>query len=115
MKEIRLFEVGFKEKPDSSGHYEKFYVGAVGALPAVKLARAHLVQKTMDWWEAGGEEDTIFNLYVEDNSAPDDVSDKDVLATEKYQDGAKRVFKKELERTKGLYLSRVHDVGELVI
>ncbi len=115
MKEIRLFEVGFKERPDSTGYHEKFYVGAVGALSAAELALKHLVQKADAWWADDGTEFMIFEYYAEDKKADEDMTDEEILATKKYQNKAARAQKEEQERIQNLYLARIHDVGELVI
>lgn len=116
MKEMRLFEVGFKEKVRSLGYYSKVNVGASGALEAVEKARLHLVEETNRWWnENDGREEAIFSAYVEDKKAPDGLSDAEVLATEKYQKAARKDFDDEMERIKNLYLAKVLDIGTLIV
>lgn len=54
MKEMRLFEVGFKESRHKSGYYDKFYVVAEGGEEAIKKARDWLEQEHIRWWEDEG-------------------------------------------------------------
>ena len=115
MDEMRLFEVGFKDKPNSGSYYEKLYVGTADAFTAAENARLHLMNKMHEWWANGGKEDTIFSEYAEDKDAEEDLSDEEILATEKYREAATRVFAEQKEEIDNLYLARVQDVGELVV
>ncbi|KPK19755.1 MAG: hypothetical protein AMJ70_08515 [Dehalococcoidia bacterium SG8_51_3] len=49
MKEMQLFEIGFKEKYHHAGYYEKFYVVAENFLDAMGKARRWLVKDHEDW------------------------------------------------------------------
>ena len=115
MKEMRLFEVGFKDKPNRSGYHEKMYVGTADALTAAKNARLYLMEKMHEWWANGGREDTIFMEYTEDGEAREDLSDGEVLATKKYQEAATRIFAEQKAEIDNLHLARLQDVGELII
>lgn len=115
MDEMRLFEVGFKDKPDSGSYYEKLYIGADDALTAVEKARQHLMSKMHEWWANGGKEDMTFTEYGEDKEAVEGLSDNEILATEKYQEAATRIFAEQKEEIDDLHLARVQDVGNLVV
>lgn len=120
MNKMRLFEVGFKEKPDSGSYYEKLYIGADDALTAVEKARQHLMNKMHEWWANGGKEDMMFTEYAEDEEAKtledgEDISDEEILATKKYQEAATRIFAESKEEIDDLHLARVQDVGKLVV
>ncbi len=115
MKEMRLFEVGLKEKLKSQGYYSKVNVGASGALEAVEKARLHVVEETKHWWEHGGREDNIFCAYADDRKASEEVSDAEILAMEKYQKLAQKDFDDEMKRVKNLYLAKVLDIGTLIV
>lgn len=115
MKEMRLFEVGFKDKPNRSGYYEKLYVGTADALTAAKNARLYLMEKMHEWWANGGKEDMIFTEYAEDKEAEEDLSDGEILATKKYQEAATLIFAEQKAEIDNLHLARLQDVGELII
>ncbi len=114
MNKMRLFEVGFREKPDG-GYYDKFYVGEEDAEGAVELARKHLVNKAEAWWASDDSEDVLFNAYAEDKSAPEDMPDDEIRSSEKYQKKWEKAHDEDLRIIRGLYLARVQDVGELIV
>ena len=115
MKEMRLFEVGFKDKLKRSGYYEKLYIGAADALTAAENARLYLMEKMHEWWANGGKEDMIFTEYAEDKEAEEDLSDGEILATKKYQEAATLIFAEQKAQIDNLHLARLQDVGELII
>ncbi len=115
MDEMRLFEVGFKDRPDSGSYYEKLYVGADDALTAVENTRQHLMNKMHEWWANGGKEDMMFTEYTEDKEAEVDIADEEILSTRKYQEAATRTFAEQKEEIDNLHLARVQDVGTLVV
>lgn len=114
MKEMRLFEVGFKEEPTSISYYNKVNVGASDAGTAIDKARSHVSEETVRWWESGGREDNIFCAYADD-AKRSSMSDAEVLASEKYQKIAQKEFSAEMERVKNLYLAKVLDIGMLIV
>ena len=115
MKEMRLFEVGFKEKPTSTGYYNKVNVGASNAEEAVEKARLHFVEGTNRWWNGDGREDCIFSAYASDKNASDDTSDAEILESEKYQKAAQKDFDAEMKRVKNMHLAKVLDIGTLTV
>ena len=116
MKEMRLFEVGFKEKPESLSYTEKFYVAASDAGDAIAKARLNVVEAINHWWKDNeGREEMIYSAYADDKEAPEDISDAECLASEKYQEAAQKIFDDEMERVKNLYLAKVLDIGTLIV
>jgi len=88
MKEMRLFEVGFKEKPHNTGYSYKTYVGADKAENAIIKAREWVIGDIDEWW------------YTFEELTPEE------------EEKAKQ---KELERLNNLPLARVQDLGTLII
>ena len=115
MKEMRLFEVGFKENQDRSGYEEKVNVAATDADEAATKARQWLVDKTNSWWEGGGREDMMIMAYTEDKDNPSEMSDEEIMSSKKYQGLAQKDFDNELERVKKMHLAKLYDIGTLIV
>jgi len=90
MKEMRLFEVGFKDKPtfnrDSSYEYI-INVGADNVHEAEEKARLRMEEETNAWGK-------------------DAISDGEITRED---------FNIEFDRIKNLYLAKVLDVGTLIV
>ena len=117
MKEMRLFEVGLKEKQGKSGYDEKVNVAATDAEEAIAKARQWVVDKINRWWnENDGREDIIFSVYSDDDTVSEgEMVDSEILASEKYQAEAEKIFEDELNRAENMLLAKVLDVGTLIV
>jgi len=115
MKEMRLFEVGLKGDTMTTSYEEKINVAANDADEAVKKAREWIVGKTQKWIDEGGLEDMVFNAYLEDKKKPEELTDAEVLATEKYIKKAQKDCNDELRRIQGLRLAKLLDIGTLIV
>ena len=88
MKEMRLFEIGFKDRPANTGYSHKLYVGADTAEDAIIKAREWVISDIDEWW------------FIEEELTPGE------------EEKAKQ---KELERLNNLPLARVQDLGVLFV
>ncbi len=57
MKEMRLFEIGFKDNPRDTSYSEKFHVAAETAEQAIEKGRQWLGEDFDRWWEEDGQYD----------------------------------------------------------
>lgn len=114
MKEMRLFEVGLKDKATDTSYYNKVNVGASDAEEAIAKARLHVVEITNYWWESGGREDMIFSAFTDDKDASE-MTDTQIQSSEKYQQVAQKDFDDEMERVKNLKIGKVLDIGTLIV
>lgn len=101
MKEMRLFEVGLKDWPHSTGYSYKYYVAAEDAHEAEDKAREHIMREFKDWWAKEG-----IGLEVcamkEKNIEPTTLSLDEALQF-------------QLDELKELHLSKVLDIGTIII
>ncbi len=88
MKEMRLFEIGFKDRPRDTSYSEKFHVAANTAEEAIEKGRAWLGEDFDRWWEEDGQHE------------------KDLEQTEEE-------YRKDLVDDR--LLSRVYDEGMLIV
>ena len=117
MKEMRLFEVGLKERQGKSGYDEKVNVAANDAEESIAKARQWVVDNIYSWWnENDGRKDMIFSVYSDDDTVSEgEMTDSEILASEKYQAEAEKVFDEELARAKNMLLAKVLDIGTLIV
>ena len=101
MKEMRLFEVGFKDGPSTTSYEYKFNVAADDSGEAEEMARAWIMENHIEWWEETGREDEIEYRKREkrDTSVP----------------AMSFVLDEELDRLRGLRLAKLYDVGTLIV
>ena len=122
MKEMRLFEIGFKEKPYHTSYSEKFYVAAGDAEEALEKAKAWIDAGWQKWWKEDGEIDAqVEILYDEmkETFGNDDVPDKWI--EKRFKDNpvlqgelAKRRTE-AMNRSGFLSLAKLLDVGEVIV
>ena len=122
MKEMRLFEIGFKETPDTTTYCDKFYVAAEDADAALEKARGKIDQDWRTWWEEEGEVDAQVNILYDE--IIETFGDEEIPAgwIEKRFDGSPplqgEIAKRRTEalnRSGFLALSKLLDVGTVIV
>ena len=88
MKEMRLFEIGFKDAPHNTGYSYKTNVGADNAEDAIIKAREWVIGDIDEWW------------YTDEELTPEK---------------EEKEKQKEIERLNNLLLARVQDIGTLIV
>ena len=101
MKEMRLFEIGFKEDPNRTGYEEKVKVAAENAHDAEDKARGWILEKHIEWWEETGREDEIDYRTGEgeDTSVP----------------AMSNFLEERLDGIREMHLAKLYDVGTLIV
>ena len=115
MKEMRLFEVGLKGESYHTGYEEKANIAAKDADEAVAKMRQWVEDKSKRWWESEGIEELTFAAYADDSKASEEMTDKEILATQKYQEAAQKDYENDMERIESLRVAKVLDIGTLIV
>ena len=66
MKEMRMFEIGFKDYPHSTSYTQKFHVAADTAEQAIEKGRKWLAEDFEHWWEEYGQHDEDLGMSQEE-------------------------------------------------
>lgn len=101
MKEMRLFEIGFKEKAQHTGYEEKVNVAAENAREAEEKARAWVLEKHTEWWVEDGYDEEV--EYRKENG-----EDTSLPAMDKAREDA-------LDRVRNFLLAKLYDIGTLIV
>ena len=101
MKEMRLFEIGLKDAPHSTGYTYKYYVAADDAHEAEDKARGYIIEDYVAWWEEEGRDMEIADM----KSAEEDPT---VPALDK-------VLQPRLDELRELHLAKLLDIGTLIV
>ena len=118
MKDMRLFEIGFKMRPHSAGYVEKFYVVANGGEDAVGKARKWLEQDHCRWWKEEGRDNTLWEMADKDfqkSGLDDEQYDEWLKENNTYSDALTASFEKAIEEIAKYELAKLYDVGTVVV
>jgi hypothetical protein len=120
MKETRLFEVGFKDKPHSTGYIEKFYVAADGGEEAIQIAREWVREDFLQWWnEDDGKNESLWRMAGKDfeKLGLDDSEFDSWCESHRsdYEVSLAMELETELKRVASYLLARVHDTGTVIV
>ncbi|KKL69574.1 hypothetical protein LCGC14_2113580 [marine sediment metagenome] len=120
MKEIRLFEIGFKDKPHSAGYSYKFYVAARDGEEAIKKGRKWLIEDHLRWWNESGrviEMAELVDAEIDEwiDGETDTWLEKRFAKSPPLQAALKKVEERSIEEIESMELARLHDTGTLII
>lgn len=114
MIELRLFEIGFRDRPSSPSYSHKFYIAALDSDDALDMARQKIVEDEVGYWENEGRMMAIFDA-ARKAGVSDDVPDDEVLSNADFITSAEEQHEKELERLRNLHHARTQDCGLVIV
>ena len=101
MKEMRLFEVGLKNRPRDTSYSYKYNVAAEDAHDAEDKVRGFILEDHIAWWEEDG------RVMAEEEMEAD--------GEEPTVSALDNRLREQLEDLKSLCLAKLYDVGTLIV
>ena len=116
MKRMRLFEIGFKDKPHQVSYTHKLYIAAVSASQAVIRARRWMIEDHNTWWEEEGRICEMADIWPASlDNMTDEQLEKEFEINEDYMaELSKRMMAVE-DDLRNMVLAKLLDIGEVII